>query len=126
LFWSTCKAKSKKSTKLFATCFMLVSCLAYSLTQKMEVTCSSETSVDFQQATWHYIPADRTLHNHCCENLISYNSLIPSTSSLCTFNTISLFPYWHTVTMLWKPFATLTDINSIRHRSRTNSRSLLN
>jgi hypothetical protein len=33
---------------------------AYSLTLKMEVTCSSETSVDFEW-TWHYIPEDRTL-----------------------------------------------------------------
>jgi hypothetical protein len=32
---------------LLATCFMLVSCLAYSSTLKMEVTCSSETPVDF-------------------------------------------------------------------------------
>jgi hypothetical protein len=32
----------------FPPCFMLVSCLAYSSTLNMEVTCSSETSVDFQ------------------------------------------------------------------------------
>jgi hypothetical protein len=25
-----------------------------------------ETSVDFQQTTWHYIPEDRTLHNDWC------------------------------------------------------------
>jgi hypothetical protein len=35
-----------------AACFMLVSCLAYSSTLKMEVICSSETLVDFQQTTW--------------------------------------------------------------------------
>jgi hypothetical protein len=34
---------------LFATCFMLVSCLAYSSTLKMEATYFSETSVDFQR-----------------------------------------------------------------------------
>jgi hypothetical protein len=34
----------------------------------MEVTCSSKTSVDFQQTAWCYIPEDRTLHNHHCEN----------------------------------------------------------
>jgi hypothetical protein len=45
---------------------MPVSCLAYSLTLNVEATCSSETSVDFQQATWCYIPQDRTLHNHRC------------------------------------------------------------
>jgi hypothetical protein len=42
-------------------CFMLVSCLAYSLTQKVETTCSSETPVDFQQNT--DIPEVRNLHN---------------------------------------------------------------
>jgi hypothetical protein len=45
--------------------FMLVSRLAYSLTLSMEVTCSSETSIDF-------IPDDRTLQNRRCENLKSY------------------------------------------------------
>jgi hypothetical protein len=40
---------------------MLVSCLAYSLILKMEVTCSSETQVDFQWTTWQYIAEDRTL-----------------------------------------------------------------
>jgi hypothetical protein len=46
--------------------------LAYSSALKMEVTWSSETSVDFQFITWHRIPEDKTLHNHCCENLNSY------------------------------------------------------
>jgi hypothetical protein len=46
--------------------------LAYSMILKMEVTCSSETWVDFQQAAWRYVPEDRNLHNHCCENLKSY------------------------------------------------------
>jgi hypothetical protein len=36
-------------------------CLAYYLTLKMEATCSSETSVDFQLTTQLYIPEDRTL-----------------------------------------------------------------
>jgi hypothetical protein len=48
---------------------MLMSCLAYSLALKMEATCPSETSIDFQRATRRYIPEDRTLHNHRCENL---------------------------------------------------------
>jgi hypothetical protein len=38
----------------------------------MEPTRSSETSVDFQRTTWLYIPEDRTLRNHCFENLTSY------------------------------------------------------
>jgi hypothetical protein len=60
---------------LLATCFMLVSCLAYSSTLKMEARCFSETSVDFQRTTRRYIPEDRTLHNHRCENLRAYNEI---------------------------------------------------
>jgi hypothetical protein len=52
--------------------FTLVSYLAYSSALKMEA-CSSETSVDFQLTTPRYIPDDRTLHNHCSENLKSHN-----------------------------------------------------
>jgi hypothetical protein len=58
-----------------AAIFTLVSCLAYSLTLKMEAMCSSEMSVDLQWTTRHYIPEDRTLHNHCCENLKPYTDL---------------------------------------------------
>jgi hypothetical protein len=36
-----------------------------------EATCPSETSVDFQRTTGRYIPEDRTLHSHLCENLNS-------------------------------------------------------
>jgi hypothetical protein len=50
---------------------MVISGLAYSSALKLEETYSSET-VDFQWTTWCYIPEDRTLHNHCCENLKSY------------------------------------------------------
>jgi hypothetical protein len=46
---------------VLATCFTLVSCLAYSLILKMEVTFSSKMSVDMQWTTWFYIPEDRTL-----------------------------------------------------------------
>jgi hypothetical protein len=31
-----------------------------------------KTLVDFQRTTLRYIPEDRALHNHCCENLKSY------------------------------------------------------
>jgi hypothetical protein len=51
--------------------FTLVSCSAYS-TLKMEVICSSKTSVEFQWTTRRYISEDSTVHNHCCENLKSY------------------------------------------------------
>jgi hypothetical protein len=47
-----------------ATLFTLVSCLAYSLTLKMEATFSPETSLDFQRTTRRYIREDRTLENN--------------------------------------------------------------
>jgi hypothetical protein len=56
-----CSLLKVDSRALLATCFMLVSVLAYSATLKMEVTCSSKTSVDFWWATWRYILENRTL-----------------------------------------------------------------
>jgi hypothetical protein len=47
---------SSKPIALLVTCFALISCLAYYLTPKMEVTCSSKTSIDFKWITWCYIP----------------------------------------------------------------------
>jgi hypothetical protein len=41
----------------------------------MEEICSSETSVDIQRTTRFDIPEDRTLHNHRCENFMSYKPL---------------------------------------------------
>jgi hypothetical protein len=38
-------------------------------------TCSSETSVDFQWTSRHYVPEDTTRHNHRCEHLGSYTLL---------------------------------------------------
>jgi hypothetical protein len=38
----------------------------------METIYSTETSVDFQRATRRYIPEDRTIRNHRCENLKSH------------------------------------------------------
>jgi hypothetical protein len=56
---------------LLATCFKLVSCFAYSSALKREAACSSEMSVDFRRTTRHYIPEDRALRNHRCENFKS-------------------------------------------------------
>jgi hypothetical protein len=61
--------------------FRLVSCSDYSSTLKMEAVCSSETSVDFQRTTRRYIPQDRTLHNHRCENLKSYTVIFIFTAA---------------------------------------------
>jgi hypothetical protein len=54
------QTKQRTNVKRVAK-FMLVSCLAYSSTLKMEAKCSSEESADFQQTTRHYIPEERTL-----------------------------------------------------------------
>jgi hypothetical protein len=62
-----------KPIAMLGTYLMPVSCLAYPSAMKIEGTCSSEMSVEFQQATWHCIPEDRTFHRQCCENLTSYN-----------------------------------------------------
>jgi hypothetical protein len=56
---------------MLATGFALVSCLAYSLTQKTEATSSSEISVDFQQTTQCYIPDAVTTLNPT--NFIMFN-----------------------------------------------------
>jgi hypothetical protein len=63
---------------LLATCFSLVSCLAYPSTLKMEAICCSETSVDFQRTTPRYIPDHWTLlellYLFCCgEGKHSFN-----------------------------------------------------
>jgi hypothetical protein len=50
------------SPSVFATWFMLASCLAYSSTLKMEATRSSEMSVYIQWNTRHCIPEDRRLN----------------------------------------------------------------
>jgi hypothetical protein len=53
---------------------VLVSCLAYSSTIKMQATCSSLIYVDFQWTTWRYIPENRIIHNHRSESLKSYET----------------------------------------------------
>jgi hypothetical protein len=56
-----------------------ISSLAYSSTLKMEATCSSETSVDFQRATLRYITEGKTLNLFFSP--ISRWSLGPNTAS---------------------------------------------
>jgi hypothetical protein len=54
----------------------------FTSTLKVEATCSSETSVGFQGTTRRYIPGDKTLNNHGCENLKSNISMFSSATSL--------------------------------------------
>jgi hypothetical protein len=66
------KYAQNRSWALLATFFILVSCLAYSTTLKMDASRSSTSLVDFQQTAWCYIPEGRTIHNHCCKTSNSY------------------------------------------------------
>jgi hypothetical protein len=45
------ESKNKPSKAFLATCFVLVSCLVYSLILKMKAIYSSETSINFQRTT---------------------------------------------------------------------------
>jgi hypothetical protein len=49
------------SSLCLAASFMLVSCLAYSSTLKVEAISYYETSVDFHRTSLCHIPEDRTL-----------------------------------------------------------------
>jgi hypothetical protein len=81
------KNESISQANFAATCFILISCLAYSLTLKTGVTCSFKTSVDFQWTTCHYIPHDRILHFSYfasnCKYSVSLN-YIPSIQESCS------------------------------------------
>jgi hypothetical protein len=58
-------------------CCLLISFFTYSLTPKMVAMSSSETSVDFHQATWHCIPENRTF------KLFKYMSFISDVLQKC-------------------------------------------
>jgi hypothetical protein len=61
----TFQRKRPASRALCTTCFMLFSCLAYT----MDALCSSEPTVVFHRTTRRYdIPDVRILHNHRREN----------------------------------------------------------
>jgi hypothetical protein len=66
--------RGRRMRALLTACFMLVSCFACSSILKMETTRSSETPIDFQWTIRRYIPENRTLYNHRCENLKSYKA----------------------------------------------------
>jgi hypothetical protein len=67
-FGGTCRFHLQQSSACH-----LVSRSAYFSTLRMEVKCSSETSVHFQRSARRCIPEERNLHYHRCENLRSYN-----------------------------------------------------
>jgi hypothetical protein len=83
IFWDVTPCSSLKVNWRFRGLppnFTLVSSLAYSSALKMKVICSSETSVDFQWTTQHYISEDSTLYILGCMpvdilNAVRLNSL---------------------------------------------------
>jgi hypothetical protein len=54
-------SKPSRKGALLATCFKLVSRMAYHSALKKQATCSSETSFDFQRTSQRHIPEDMTL-----------------------------------------------------------------
>jgi hypothetical protein len=52
------------------SCLLLVPCLAYSLTLKMDVVCSSEMP-DFFWTVQQYNSENCTFHNRCHENIMA-------------------------------------------------------
>jgi hypothetical protein len=62
----------KKPASLVGTFFTAVTYLAYFSTLKMDMTCSSKTTVYFWQNTRRYIAEIRNVHIHCCENFRSH------------------------------------------------------
>jgi hypothetical protein len=83
-----------------ASCFMLVSCLDYSWTMRMEVTHSSETSFSFQRPTLLYNPEYRTLQDMTyCYN-ISMVVFINLSSGIYRQVTWHIFFFFHEVRLL--------------------------
>jgi hypothetical protein len=62
------KVEEHETNKMLAVCFLLVSCLAYSLSPEDEGTVFFWMSGDFCWATQYYIPEDRTLQVTWCYN----------------------------------------------------------
>jgi hypothetical protein len=64
--WGSTKRSSKKPA-LSSGCYLLHAVLLiYSSVLKMEATCSSETSVEFQRTTRRYIPEDTNSLPYAC------------------------------------------------------------
>jgi hypothetical protein len=107
---------------MFSACFILVSCLDYPWTLKMETTYSFETSVYFQRTTPRYIPEDRTLYV-----LIGWSLLEEVWCIALHCYRIYLYP--NAITALWYPCRHESSIASTKStkqsRQMQNSKSKL-
>jgi hypothetical protein len=92
-FWDIMLLTPVRNSALwFASCLIIVSCLAYFSTLKMEMTLFSEISVDFCWTTLRYNSENINLHNELCENLRSHIKLDSLYADFMINNTIE--NYW--------------------------------
>jgi hypothetical protein len=98
---------------LLYTCFMLVSCSAYTSTLKMEAICPAEMLVEFQWTTQRYITGDRSLRVFCCLKLLLFSFLFNSFLSIGISALKDFF------------LAVITMAIKIRYRARCESITLV-
>lgn len=79
--------------------FMLVSCLVYSLTLKVEAECSTRTLVGFHHTTQHYIPGDRIL-----QIIIITPASIRPTETCCRYYKTNSFCHFRSFLKLFSFF----------------------
>jgi hypothetical protein len=63
--------ENRKQANPYSCCLLHAGSLLFCL--NMMSKCTSETSGDFHQITWRYVPEDIIIHNHRCENLKWHN-----------------------------------------------------
>jgi hypothetical protein len=83
----------------------------------IDVTCSSQTSADFNRITCSYNPGQRTLYNHRCENLKSYILILSSHLRLGLLTKTDT-QVTHTLYITYS-FVKIEEIRAGRLRSRT-------
>jgi hypothetical protein len=96
------------------TAFTVVSCSVYSSTLKMEATCSSETSVDFQRDIRRYISKDN-IHplSNKHQNVILYTTYVHTNKQYSISNNIISFLFFRIV----KQFAGLQILIAVIMKS---------
>jgi hypothetical protein len=94
IFWDTSYSLFKStdhtpcSLRLYSGFFLLVCCLTYSSTLKMEMARSSKMLVNFQRTTQRYIPKDLTLQS--LNDFFTYN-LLPVSCYIHMFRSVYIY-----------------------------------
>jgi hypothetical protein len=104
------------TNQMASTATLVASCLAYSLTLKMEAVCSSDTLVHFYRTTKHYIPEDGTtvlklLHTNIKIYSPVLNYLHADSHDKLSMPSFALFHCEHTT---WKPIPEHHNNNSVQ------------